>query len=491
MVSPVNAEGADWRGVAATHRPPEFDDMYDVPQSSVGFQSTSAHTFPINFFARPLTSNQDDQDARKQPLTSAQTGKHPRNERPDYENGARKRKKHQIEDSPRRTERKRHPRSLPETVPLDVVNKFLDQEDAEGEIEPPSPLSGVQRKQQSGSTVPAHSLSDQNDSPNGPFAAPKAPMISTQRATAPQPSLSTDQPAPSMKVVRLKMPHSDRIQKAKKLPPNRTAGVQSTTSHTEFEKAVLGEPTSANLKQNIAASENHPKSTPTSPQSPRRAETISSTDDNDLESPGFPRNDFGLSLQAKSLSKNSASSQPPGKPLPSLQSTTASNPERKVPTAKRPHTTPETSTVSQTLSQPSTPVPRPRIQIPFWIITREPLYTEELWNEGKFQGLLLSDFLDGITKVTQRGTNIEKIKLTLRTPFSNTILTVYADAEDAWTTAKAAFAEKLKESRAEARKRGVDDSAGYKILIEPFYEQVVMTSSDADVDEDVFDLFDM
>lgn len=93
MVSLVNAEGADWRGVAATHRPPEFDDMYHVPQSSVGFQSTSAHTFPIIFFARPLTSNQDDHDVRKQPLTSAQTGKHPRNERPDYENGARKRKK--------------------------------------------------------------------------------------------------------------------------------------------------------------------------------------------------------------------------------------------------------------------------------------------------------------------------------------------------------------------------------------------------------------
>ena len=107
--------------------------------------------------------------------------------------------------------------------------------------------------------------------------------------------------------------------------------------------------------------------------------------------------------------------------------------------------------------------------------------------------MLLSDFLDGITKVTQRGANIEKLKLTLRTPFSNTILTVYADAEDVWTTAKAAFAEKLKESRAEARKKGVDDSAGYKILIEPFYEQVVMAGggAEAEADDDVFDMFDM
>ncbi|PMD16217.1 hypothetical protein NA56DRAFT_753312 [Hyaloscypha hepaticicola] len=449
--SPVNAQGADWRGVAATHRPPEFDDMYDVPQSS------------------------DGQDAPKQPLTSSQTGKHSRNERPDYESEARKRKKHQVEDSPRRTERKRHPRSLPETVPLEVVNKLLDMEDAEAEMGPSSPLSGV------------HILSAENYLRDRLFAAPTAAMISTQRPTAPQPSLSTDQPAPSTKVVRLKISHSDRIQKAKKLPPNHNAGVSSTTSHTKVEKAALGELASADLKQNITASENCPKSTPTSPQSPRRAETISSPDDNDLESPSFPRDDSGLSLQVKSLSTNGAYSVPPRKPLPSVQSTTASNPERKLPTTKRPHTTPETSTVSQTLSQPSTPVPRPRIQIPFWIITREPLYTEELWNEGKFQGLLLSDFLDGITKVTQRGTNIEKIKLTLRTPFSNTILTVYADAEDAWTTAKAAFAEKLKESRAEARTKGVDDSAGYKILIEPFYEQVAITGGGAEADDDVFD----
>ncbi len=474
--------------------------MYDVPQSSVGFQLTSAHNFPV-IFARPLTSNQDEQDAPKRPFTSAQTGKHSRDERPAYENRARKRKKHQLEDSPRRTERKRHPRSLPETVPPEVVNKLLDMEDAEAEIEPPSPLSGGPRKQQSGPALPLQPLSSVSASgapayivldhgyfPGGPFAAPTAAMISTQRTTGPQPSLSTDQPAPSSKVVRLKMLHSDRIQKVKKLPPNHhPAGVQSTTSPTKIENAGLAEPASADLQQNIAASENSPKSTLTSPQPPRWTETSSTPGDNDVESPGFPRDDLGLSLQVKSLTTNGPHSVPPGKPLPSVQSTTVSNPERKPPTTKRPHATPETSTVSQTLSQPNTPAPRPRIQIPFWIITREPIYTQELWLEGKFQGLSLSDFLDGITKVTQRGTNIEKIKLTLRTPFSNTILMVYADAEDAWTTAKAAFAEKLKESRVEARNKGVDDSAGYKILIELFYEQVAITGGGAEADDDVFD----
>jgi hypothetical protein len=145
----------------------------------------------------------------------------------------------------------------------------------------------------------------------------------------------------------------------------------------------------------------------------------------------------------------------------------------------------ENSTVSQVSPQFGTPLPRLRIQIPFWIITRESLYTEELWNNGKFQSLTLADFLEGVAEVTKRS-HIEKIKLTLRTPFSNTILTIHGDAEDAWTTAKLTFAEKLKESRADARTRSVDDSRGYKILVEPFYEQVIVTDSGTEADEDMF-----
>lgn len=380
---------------------------------------------------------------------------------------------------------------------------ILDMEDAETEIDPPSPLSGARRKRQSDPTVrlepgpnisgsggAAHTISDQNDLPNGPFAAPTAPMLSIERLTAPQSSLSTEQPAPSIKVVRLKMPHSDRlVQKSKTLPPNPTAGIQSATSHTKIQEAELVGTPALGIGQGIAASstERQPKSIPSSAQHPRKAASVSSNDDDDAVSLGSAGEDSGLSSKGGSPSTNDAYSGPPGKPLaPSLQPTTTSNAERDLPSAKMQHVTPEPSIVSQALSQPSTPVPRPRIQIPFWIITREPLYTEELWNEGKFQGLLLADFLDGITKVTQRGC-IEKIKLTLRTPFSNTILTVYGDAEDAWTTAKATFAEKLKESRAEARARRVDDSGGYKILIEPFYEQVTMAGGGTEADDDVFD----
>lgn len=305
-----------------------------------------------------------------------------------------KEKKHQIEESPRRTERKRQSRALADVVPPEVVDMLLDMEDAKAESGPPSPLSSVPKEQQSDPTIclhpgpnistsggPAHTISDQSDSPNGPFAAPTAPMISTQRPTSPQPSLSTDQPAPSMKEVRLEMPHSDRLQESKTLPPNPTAGIQSATSHTKIKKAARGKPASSGLEQGNAASSTgrQPKSTHTSPLFPRKAAPISSNDDNDVVPMGFTREHSGLSLQGGSLSTNDAYNGPPGKPLtPSLQSTTASNTEREPPPTKILHATSEPSVVPQALSQPSIPVPRPRIQIPFWIITREPLYTEEL-----------------------------------------------------------------------------------------------------------------
>ena len=151
------------------------------------------------------------------------------------------------------------------------------------------------------------------------------------------------------------------------------------------------------------------------------------------------------------------------------------------------HGTTVAKPVSQASPQPAAPVPRPRIQILFWIITREPLYTQEQWETGKFQGVSLATFISGITQVTRRS-HIDKIKLTLRTPVSSTILTVHADAEDAWTTAKATFAEKLKESRAEARARSVDDAGVYQIFIEPSYVLPVTTGGAAEADDD--DVFD-
>lgn len=172
--------------------------------------------------------------------------------------------------------------------------------------------------------------------------------------------------------------------------------------------------------------------------------------------------------------------------LPVVQTISTSEPPPSAPSLSSQQPTPEPSITSNAPSESPVPRPRPKISIPLWIITREPRYTEENWGNGKFQGPPLSEFIEGITAVTGQ-THIEKIKLTLRTPFSDTKFTVFSDAEDAWVAAKAAFAEKLKESRADARMKGLDDSYGYKILIEPFYQQRVLFSDGAEAEEDVFD----
>jgi hypothetical protein len=125
--------------------------------------------------------------------------------------------------------------------------------------------------------------------------------------------------------------------------------------------------------------------------------------------------------------------------------------------------------------------PRSKTQVSLWIITREPRYTEERWDDGKFQGTQLLDFLEGISKVTQRD-RIEKVKLTLRTPTFDTKLTVYKDAEDSWVAAKQKFVEKLKEAMAEAKIKRPNEPANYEIFVEPFYEQNVETSSKLEED---------
>ena len=132
------------------------------------------------------------------------------------------------------------------------------------------------------------------------------------------------------------------------------------------------------------------------------------------------------------------------------------------------------------------PKPRSKTQVPLWIITREPRYTEERWDDGKFQGTKLSDFLKDLSKVTQRN-HIEKVKLTLRTPTSDTKITVLKDAEDSWISAKAKFVDKLKEARAEAKANRPNETASFEILVEPFYEEGVMMTSNADEDDEEFD----
>lgn len=129
--------------------------------------------------------------------------------------------------------------------------------------------------------------------------------------------------------------------------------------------------------------------------------------------------------------------------------------------------------------------PRQKKLIPLWIITREPRYSEELWDEGKFMGTTLATFFEGVFSVTQRD-RIEKIKLTLHCPKFDTKITVFKDADDAWASAKETFTEKVREAKAEARvKRQADQP--FKILIEPLYEEGSLPTGNLEDEEDDFE----
>jgi hypothetical protein len=129
--------------------------------------------------------------------------------------------------------------------------------------------------------------------------------------------------------------------------------------------------------------------------------------------------------------------------------------------------------------------PRAKTQVPLWIITREPGYTEERWDEGRFQGTSLSFFIDELSKKTGRG-NIEKLLLTLKIPTGTFKVTVLKDAEDSWQSARKKFVEKLKEAAVEARKRS-NEVAEFEIFVEPCYEQKVTLDSGLDDDEVEFE----
>lgn len=151
-----------------------------------------------------------------------------------------------------------------------------------------------------------------------------------------------------------------------------------------------------------------------------------------------------------------------------------------------PHSSSKTQLAQGAPPQASSSNPRPKTQIPLWIITREPRCTEERWDNGKFLGTPLPAFIEGISKITQRN-NIEKVKLTLRAPTFDTKITVFKDAEDSWASAKETFVEKVKEAKAEARAKRQVEQPSFKILIEPFYEEAMPPSGTTDEDEEELD----
>ena len=147
---------------------------------------------------------------------------------------------------------------------------------------------------------------------------------------------------------------------------------------------------------------------------------------------------------------------------------------------------PDSNNINKTLRTESiSSKARSKIQVPLWIITRQPRYTEERWDEGKFQGRPLSVFIEELTQVTGRD-YIERLKLTLRTPTQDTKVTVVKGAEDSWESTKKRFAEKLREATAEA-KRQQNENPTCEILIEPFYEQNSALQNSVDEVEDEFE----
>jgi hypothetical protein len=115
--------------------------------------------------------------------------------------------------------------------------------------------------------------------------------------------------------------------------------------------------------------------------------------------------------------------------------------------------------------------PRPKAQLEFIIVVREPRMTKMVWPEGKIQGTSLSDFIAGVAKATQRD-NIERLDLTLKTTVSDTKAPVARDDEDSWLVAKRLFTESLKEARMKAKLEGLSDSTNPQIYVEPFYVQL-------------------
>lgn len=137
-----------------------------------------------------------------------------------------------------------------------------------------------------------------------------------------------------------------------------------------------------------------------------------------------------------------------------------------------------TPTPTPTSISTSAPIPPSKPQVPLWVITHTPRYTEELWDTGRLSGHSLSTFLDSLSSLTSRPVeSIERIKLTLRTPVSDTKITVGREAEESWGAAMKGFRERLRVMR------GVVE--GCLIFIEPVWEVEVEEEGVVGGEEDV------
>lgn len=137
----------------------------------------------------------------------------------------------------------------------------------------------------------------------------------------------------------------------------------------------------------------------------------------------------------------------------------------------------------------STSEPRVKTHIPIWVIKYTPRYTEELWHNGKLTGTNLASFVEGLGTVTQQDqSRLKSLKITLQTPFLDTIVTILNNDEDSWVKAKESFLANLKKAKTKgnATKQKIQQ-ADTKILIEPFYEEVEVSSTENDEGDEEYD----
>jgi hypothetical protein len=167
-----------------------------------------------------------------------------------------------------------------------------------------------------------------------------------------------------------------------------------------------------------------------------------------------------------------ASSKSPQKSIPTQAGT-----ENKLPVTKHATaigaTTYATSELKPKLAVSSSdnlPQPRPKAQMKFFIVIREPRDTMMVWPEGKIQGTSLSEFIAGVEKAAQRDC-VESFDLTLKTSTSDTKVPIVKNDEDSWLDAKKLFTERLKAARMESKLKGLNYSVNPEIHVEPFFSQ--------------------
>ena len=446
----------------------------------------------------------------------------------------------------RRTDRKPVTRSIPDTVPNDQIEQLLSDEieprDRTDNVQPNESYLPAGSCDQS---VPRSTMKDAETNLKGPLPpaspvanrpAPIAPMISSdiRKTSSPQSNSSelaqeTNHPnrgqssAPSsprndttLKAIQSKpwepaSPRMESVLEREKRDSRKSGWLPSAPAAHKSENYILAESTKAGTighssgmedsrpMQSLRVTSNtplHPKNNKSAIHRPATKQFSSSP-----ELPPSPSaNEFRRSanrlnrpheLSYKSESLANLSEVAPTKrsilEIPSNTTETEQDEINSATTATNPPQVHERKEPTQgSTPQPSSTKPRQKTQIPLWIITREPRYTEEKWDDGKFMGTPLPAFIEGISKVTQRR-HIEKIKLTLRAPTFDTKVTVYQDAEDSWAAAKETFIEKLREAKAEARARRQTENLTFKILVEPFYEEDMLLGGAIDEDEEEYD----